>query len=122
MKALKIIGVVALTLCMAHSAYAMTLGGSIHGSGWLPQASRPGITWTKAEHAQAQQDAIDNANELLELHISLQMLDFPTQEYADHMILEDFMGFYPEDPAHYTYSIASYLIVFQNGQFVVIYP
>ena len=122
MKTLTTLAVIALTFCLIQSAHAISLGGSINGSGWLPQGSSPGLNWTKAEHAQAQLDAIYNANEVLDLHVDLQMLDFPNQVYADHFILDDDMGYYPDDPAHYTYSITSYLIVFESGQFAVIYP
>ncbi len=114
--------VLALSFCLTHSAQGITLGGSLNGSGWLPQGGSPGLAWTKADHAQAQQDAIQNANELLDLHVALQMWDFPNQVYEDHIILEDDMSYFGDDPAHYTYSIYSYLIFFESGQFAVIYP
>ena len=122
MKTLTTLAVIALTFCLIQSAHAISLGGGVSGSGWLPQGSSPGLNWTKAEHEQAQLDAIYNAGEVLDLHVALQMWDFPNQVYEDHIILEDDMAYYPEGAAHYTYTVVSYLIEFESGLFTVIYP
>jgi hypothetical protein len=120
MKSVTSFVVVVLVLCFVQSSQAVTLGGSINGSGWLPGGGRPAFSFTKEEHKQAQQEAILNASELLDLHVAAQLWAYPKQVYAYHLILDDYMTYYPNSPAHYTYSIMSYVIVFESGEFVVV--
>ena len=123
MRILQTFAVIALTLCLIQSTHALTLGSDVSGVGWRPGGFEPGSPWTENEQELAQQDAIDNANEVLDLHVELELMAFPRQVYADHMILEDHMGFYPDDPKpFYRYSVVSYVIIFESGHFEVIYP
>lgn len=123
MRTLQTLAVIALSLCMIQSADAAMVGGGVSGSGWLPGGGLvTGMNWTKAEHQQAMDDAVNEAHFMLDIHAEIEMLGFPKQQFADRIVLDDHMGFHPDAPAHYQHTVLSYLLIFESGHSVVIEP